>query len=350
MAGDNRQGAQQPAASQPLLTVDNLAVSFASRDGAIDAVRGLSFELAPGEVLGIVGESGSGKSQTVLSLMGLLAENGKATGSVKLEGRELLGLKPRQLNEVRGNDMSMIFQDPMTCLNPYMTIAKQMTEVLKLHQGMGQSAALKRSIEVLDAVHIPDAASRIQQYPHEFSGGMRQRVMIAMALLCEPKLLIADEPTTALDVTVQAQILSLLKELRDDFGTAVIFITHDLGVVAGTCDRVLVMYAGRVIERAPVDQLFADPRHPYTHGLLASLPKAGGHNNKLIAIPGSPPQPGSLPPGCEFAPRCRWAFDRCQQEVPQLTSRSAAPLQNEPQPQIQHDAACFLDKPGGREL
>lgn len=323
----------------PLLTVNDLHVSFASRDGDINAVRGVNFDLAAGEVLGIVGESGSGKSQTVLSLMGLLAENGSATGSVKLEGRELLGLKPKQLNQVRGNDVSMIFQDPMTCLNPYMTIAKQMTEVLKLHRGMGQAAALKRSIEVLDAVHIPDAASRINQYPHEFSGGMRQRVMIAMALLCEPKLLIADEPTTALDVTVQAQILTLLKELRDDFGTAIIFITHDLGVVAGTCDRVLVMYAGRVIERAPVDPLFSDPRHPYTHGLLASLPKAGGQDDKLIAIPGNPPQPGSLPPGCEFAPRCEWAFDRCSHSAPDLTNRSP-----------QHDAACFLNKPGGDAL
>ncbi len=322
-----------------LLAVDNLHVNFASRDGDVNAVRGVSFDLAPGEVLGIVGESGSGKSQTVLSLMGLLAENGSATGSVKLEGRELLGLKPKQLNEVRGNDVSMIFQDPMTCLNPYMTIAKQMTEVLKLHRGMGKAEALKRAIEVLDAVHIPDAANRIKQYPHEFSGGMRQRVMIAMALLCEPKLLIADEPTTALDVTVQAQILTLLKELRDDFGTAVIFITHDLGVVAGTCDRVLVMYAGRVIERAPVDPLFSDPCHPYTHGLLASLPKADGHDDKLIAIPGNPPQPGSLPPGCEFAPRCRWAFDRCLQSAPALTNRAP-----------HHDAACFLSKPGGDEL
>ena len=246
----------------PLLAVSNLQVEFKTGDGIVRAVNNLNFELHKGDVLGIVGESGSGKSQTVLSLMGLLADNGKSTGSVLYHGKEILNLPKKELNQIRGEKISMIFQDPMTCLNPYITIAKQMAEVLILHKGMSFSEARQESIRMLDAVRIPDAEKRVDMYSHEFSGGMRQRVMIAMALLCKPDLLIADEPTTALDVTVQAQILDLMRDLKDDFGTSIILITHDLGVVAGVCDDVMVMYGGQVMEQAPLQEIFYRPQHP----------------------------------------------------------------------------------------
>ena len=301
--------------AEALLSVEHLRVAF---DGAQVAVDDVSFELAPGETLGIVGESGSGKSQTVLAMMGLLARNGQASGQVLYQGSDLLTLPAQQFNTIRGNRMAMIFQDPMTSLNPYLTVERQMTEVLELHKGMGRRQAIGRAIELLDAVKIPDAARRIGMYPHEFSGGMRQRVMIAMALLCEPELLIADEPTTALDVTVQAQILALLRELQRDFGTAIVLITHDLGVVAGICDRVMVMYGGRVMEYALSDDIFYRPSHPYTIGLLGALPRLDADNATLVSIPGNPPNMNALPPGCPFSPRCPHASARCRSELPAL--------------------------------
>ncbi|MES1944667.1 oligopeptide transporter ATP-binding component [Salinisphaera sp. PC39] len=248
-------------------------MSFDTPDGAIEAVRGLDFTLAPGETLGIVGESGSGKSQTVLALMGLLAANGRVTGSARYRERELIGAGERELTRVRGNRIGMIFQDPMTSLNPHLRIATQMTEVLTHHKGLSRREALDRSVAMLEAVRIPDAARRIRYYPHEFSGGMRQRIMIAISLLCEPDILIADEPTTALDVTVQAEILDLMRDLRERFDTAVILITHDLGVVAGTCERLLVMHDGAVVESGSADEIFYRPRHDYTRRLLAAVPR-----------------------------------------------------------------------------
>ena len=302
-----------------ILQVHNLSVRFKTDDGDVDAVSGVNFSLAKGQTLGIVGESGSGKSQTVLSIMGLLAGNGRAGGKVVFQGEELLGMRQKDLNRIRGSSIGMIFQDPMTSLNPYMRISEQLTESLVLHRGLSKKDALARAIEVLDAVHIPDARSRIHYYPHEFSGGMRQRVMIAMALLCKPELIIADEPTTALDVTVQAQILNLLKELRDDFGVAIILITHDLGVVAGLCDQVMVMYGGQVMEYGELQRIFANPSHPYTRGLLRSVPRlddAGA--SSLQTIPGNPPDLMHLPPGCPFEPRCEQRLDRCATKRPAL--------------------------------
>jgi oligopeptide transport system ATP-binding protein len=256
-----------------VLEVEGLTTRFATPEGEVAAVSEVSFAIEEGAAVGVVGESGSGKTQLFLSLMGLLAGNGRCTGSARFRGQELLGLRARELNEIRGVRLAMIFQDPMTSLNPYLRISRQMTEVLVEHRGMSEQGARRRSLELLDLVGIPAAARRIDLYPHEFSGGMRQRVMIAIALLCDPALLIADEPTTALDVTVQAQILDLLQRLRRETGMAIVLITHDLGVVAGLCERVLVMYAGRIVEDAPALDLFADPQHPYTAGLLGSMPR-----------------------------------------------------------------------------
>ncbi|MBK9234891.1 MAG: oligopeptide ABC transporter ATP-binding protein OppD [Rhodoferax sp.] len=301
-----------------LLQVKNLDVRFQTNDGPVYAVNQLNFELGRGETLGIVGESGSGKSQTVLAMMGLLAKNGSAAGQVLYQGQDLLSMPAQQLNRIRGNRVAMIFQDPMTSLNPYLTVERQMTEVLELHKAMGRRQAKTRAIELLEAVKIPDAARRIDMYPHEFSGGMRQRVMIAMALLCEPEVLIADEPTTALDVTVQAQILALLRDLQRDFGTAIVMITHDLGVVAGICDRVMVMYGGRVMEYAPADDIFYRPSHPYTIGLLGALPRLNSDSAQLLSIPGNPPNMNNLPKGCPFSPRCQYATERCGTELPPL--------------------------------
>jgi oligopeptide transport system ATP-binding protein len=306
------------AASTPVLEVRDLSVRFATSDGAVYAVNDVGFTLRRGQALGIVGESGSGKSQTVLAMMGLLARNGAATGQVLHHGRNLLGLGPAELNAVRGDRIAMIFQDPMTSLNPYLTVERQMTEVLELHRGLGRRAARVRAIEALDAVRIPDAKRRIGFYPHEFSGGMRQRVMIAMALLCEPEVLIADEPTTALDATVQAQITQLLRELQRDHGTAIVMITHDLGVVAGLCDDVMVMYGGRVMEHASADAVFHRPSHPYTRGLLAALPRLDADGGTLVSIPGNPPNMNALPPGCPFSPRCPNVADRCVATQPLL--------------------------------
>ena len=303
---------------QKLLQVRNLNVKFHTNDGEVYAVNNLNFELGRGETLGIVGESGSGKSQSVLAMMGLLARNGQASGEVLYQGRDLLGMPAQYLNAIRGNRMAMIFQDPMTSLNPYLTVERQMTEVLELHKNMSRKQARVRSIELLEAVKIPDAARRFGMYPHEFSGGMRQRVMIAMALLCEPEVLIADEPTTALDVTVQAQILALLRDLQRDFGTAIVLITHDLGVVAGICDRVMVMYGGRTMEYADSNDIYYRPSHPYTIGLLGALPRLDVDAATLVSIPGNPPNMNALPKGCPFSPRCLNAAERCATDLPAL--------------------------------
>ncbi len=302
-----------------LLDVKDLRVEFTTQDGMVTAVNDLNFSLKPGETLGIVGESGSGKSQTVFAIMGLLAKNGIISGSAKFEGREILNLPEKELNKVRAEQIAMIFQDPMTSLNPYMKVSDQLMEVLMLHKGMGKAEAFEESVRMLEAVKIPEARNRINMYPHEFSGGMRQRVMIAMALLCRPKLLIADEPTTALDVTVQAQIMDLLNELKDEFGTAIIMITHDLGVVAGSCDKVLVMYAGRTMEYGSVDDIFYRPSHPYAEGLLKAIPRLDTEGEILPTIPGNPPNLLRLPTGCPYQDRCHRVNSQCKSESPILT-------------------------------
>ena len=295
-----------------VLEVDGLSVRFATPEGEVAAVSDLSFAIEEGESVGVVGESGAGKTQAFLSIMGLLARNGRCTGSARFRGQELLGLGTKELNRIRGVRLAMVFQDPMTSLNPYLRISRQMTEVLIEHRGMSEADARAASLGLLDQVGIPDARRRFDLYPHEFSGGMRQRVMIAIALLCQPDLLIADEPTTALDVTVQAQILELLQRLRRELGMAIVLITHDLGVVAGLCERVMVMYAGRIVEQGPIEALFEDPRHPYTLGLLRSMPRLDeGRVAELTAIPGQPPNLQALPEGCAFRDRCRYAFERC---------------------------------------
>ncbi len=301
-----------------LLDVKDLRVEFTTQDGIVTAVNDLNFSLNQGETLGIVGESGSGKSQTVFSIMGLLAKNGIISGSAKFEGKEILNLPEKELNKVRAEQIAMIFQDPMTSLNPYMKVSDQLMEVLMLHKGMGKAEAFEESVRMLEAVKIPEARKRITMYPHEFSGGMRQRVMIAMALLCRPKLLIADEPTTALDVTVQAQIMDLLNELKQEFNTAIIMITHDLGVVAGSCDKVLVMYAGRTMEYGTVDEIFYNPSHPYAEGLLKAIPRLDTEGEILPTIPGNPPNLLRLPPGCPYQERCHRVTDQCRKEAPTL--------------------------------
>jgi oligopeptide transport system ATP-binding protein len=303
-----------------VLEVTDLKTTFATPDGDVKAVGGVNFTINKGETLGVVGESGSGKSQIFMSIMGLLARNGRAVGSVKFKEKEILGLDPAALNKVRGEKMSMIFQDPMTSLNPYLTVRRQMTEVLVQHKHLSEDQAAKQSVEMLEKVQIPEAKRRLGMYPHEFSGGMRQRVMIAMALLCGPELLIADEPTTALDVTVQAQILELLVGLQRDFGMAIALITHDLGVIARMADRVMVMYAGNIVEKGSVRDLFKDPQHPYTQGLLESMPRLDETEaTRLMTIGGQPPNLQNLPSGCHFRDRCRYAFERCPVETPLLT-------------------------------
>jgi oligopeptide transport system ATP-binding protein len=301
-----------------VLVVDDLDVTFALHDSEVKAVSDLDFALAEGETLAVVGESGSGKSQAFLSIMGLLAKNGKASGRAMLGDVNLIGMPPEQLDQHRGKDIAMIFQDPMTSLNPSLRVRTQLAEVLVRHQGYDKEKAHRAVIEMLERVGIPDPVKRANAYPHELSGGMRQRVMIAMALLCKPKVLIADEPTTALDVTVQAQMLDLFKNLTSDFGTALVLITHDLGVVAGVADRMMVMYGGRCIEKGPTDTLFYDPRHPYTLGLLHSTPHVAQRARRLDPIQGLPPSLEHLPKGCAFHPRCAFRFERCFEERPPL--------------------------------
>jgi oligopeptide/dipeptide ABC transporter ATP-binding protein len=304
----------------PLLAVEDLRVRFKTQRGLVHAVNGISFDVRPGETLGLVGESGCGKSVTALTTMGILPRAARiASGSIRLDGRELLGLSERQWRRVRGKEIAMIFQDPMTSLNPVLTVGAQLREAIEEHLDLDRKAATRRAVELLEQVGIPSPADRLRNYPHQFSGGMRQRVMIAIALACEPKLLIADEPTTALDVTIQAQILDLLRDLVADRGTSLVLITHDLGVVAGMCERVKVMYAGTLIEEGSASELFAAPRHPYTLGLLQSVPRLdAGRKQPLRPIPGAPRNMLSEPVSCPFAPRCRNRIDRCDAELPQL--------------------------------
>jgi peptide/nickel transport system ATP-binding protein len=322
--------------SAPLLEVEDLSVRFDTDDGTVHAVDRMSLTLEPRQVLGIVGESGCGKSVTALSILGLLPKTATVTGSVRLEGNELLGASGSSLRKIRGRQISFIFQEPMTSLNPVLRVGHQVEEVVREHMDLSRSAAKARVVELLDLVHIPDPARRVEEYPHQLSGGMRQRVMIAMALACDPKILIADEPTTALDVTIQAGILDLLRELRDRLGTAIVLITHNLGVVADLADRVVVMYAGRKAEEAPVGELFAHPQHPYTIGLLGAVPRAGvARNGKLQEIPGRVPSLAELPGHCAFADRCPRADEQSWSEVPAF--RQVRP---------DHSVACF--HPGER--
>lgn len=305
----------------PLLQVENLSVEFKTDEGTLRAVNDVSFAVEAGETLGLAGESGSGKSVTNLALLGLIpSPPGRVVaGRALFRGKDLLAMKPERLRQIRGRHIAMIFQDPMTSLNPLMTVADQLTEMTRLHLGHTARQAFDHGVMMLERVGIPAAARRINDYPHQFSGGMRQRVMIAMALSCKPELLIADEPTTALDVTIQAQILELIRELQEQEGTAVILITHDLGVMANSCRRVAVMYAGRIIEEASVDTLFYKPRHPYTLGLLNSRPKLRTDGaSRLEPIPGQPPNVALLPQGCAFQPRCSFAIDGCRTERPEL--------------------------------
>ena len=311
--------ATSPDTYKTLLEVKGLQTYFKTDAGIVKAVDGISFTLNKGETLGIVGESGSGKSVTNLSIMRLIpSPPGKIVGGeVLFEGKDILKLSEGELRHLRGNDISMIFQDPMTSLNPFLRISTQMIETIRLHQSMSRKEALAKSIEMLKLVGIPAAEERIHSYPHQFSGGMRQRVMIGMALSCEAKVLIADEPTTALDVTIQAQILELIQELSKKLDTAVILITHDLGVVAGMCDTVCVMYAGKIVEMAKTDDLYANPSHPYTYGLIQSVPRLDkAHDGKLFSIEGQPPNVIDLPPCCPFHPRCHKAMDICRTQYP----------------------------------
>jgi oligopeptide/dipeptide ABC transporter ATP-binding protein len=308
----------------PLLEVRNLKVSFRTEDGTVAAVRDVSFSVSPGETLGIVGESGSGKSVTMMTVMRLILDpNARFEGQVLYKGQDLMTLRQDQMRQVRGSEIAMIFQDPMTSLDPVYRVGWQIAEQIRAHEHVSKQVANRRAVELLGAVGIPHARERVDDFPHQFSGGMRQRVMIAMALSCNPDLLIADEPTTALDVTIQAQILKLIRNLKEDFGSAVVLITHDMGVVADIADRVEVMYAGRVIEQGGKRDLFYDPQHPYTWGLLGSIARLDRPRpRRLTAIKGLPPSLLSLPPGCAFAPRCPQRFDRCDTEAPDLTDKA----------------------------
>jgi oligopeptide transport system ATP-binding protein len=307
------------------LSVDRLRVSFSHRAGTIDAVDRVSLEIAPSECVGIVGESGSGKTQVFMAAMGLLPRNAQVSGSVRFEGKELLALDGPALNRVRGSKLTMIFQDPMTSLTPHLKIGTQLAEVMVAHLGVSWKDARSFAGRMLERVHVPEPQRRLNQYPHELSGGMRQRVMIAMSLLCEPSLVIADEPTTALDVTIQAQIIELLRAVRGEFGMALVLISHDLAVVAGLADRILVMYAGNVVENSIASELFKHPRHPYTAELLKCMPGVSGPRlARLPTLAGQPPRPGELLEACPFAPRCPRAADRCRIERPQLSGPPAS--------------------------
>ncbi|HEY1783736.1 MAG TPA: ABC transporter ATP-binding protein [Roseiarcus sp.] len=307
-----------------LVSIDKLTVQFRGDRGWITVVEDVSFALGEGECVGVVGESGSGKSVTALSMLGLHPRGAARfpSGSILYAGLDLLRASQRDLRAVRGRDIAMVFQDPMSSLNPVLTICDQICESLRLHQGLSRAVARRRAIELLDLVRIADAARRVDEYPHRFSGGMRQRVMIAIAIACRPRLLIADEPTTALDVTIQAQILELLRDLHEELGMAVLLISHDLGVIAEFARRVVVMYAGRIVEDAPVDVLFASPRHPYTEGLMASMPPLDGGADRLYAIPGRIPDPDEPIPGCRFGPRCPHLEPVCSVSAPELVAIS----------------------------
>ena len=330
---------EQRTRPRKVLEVEDIRTRFRTREGTIYAVNGVGFDLDEGELLGVVGESGCGKSVTMLSMLKLLpmppAEI--VSGRALLDGKDLMALDPGELRRVRGAEVGFIFQDPMTSLNPVLTVGYQLTESLRTHLGMGRSDARRRAVELLEHVGIPSAEDRLSAFPHQFSGGMRQRVMIAIALACNPKLLIADEPTTALDVTIQAQILDLIKDLRRRFGIAIIWITHDLGVLAGLADRVVVMYAGEIVERADVGSLYGSPQHPYTRGLLRTLPKLDGtRDDRLATIPGQPPHLAEIPRGCPFASRCPHAFDACRRENPPLLPVRSG-----------HEVACWYDVDAG---
>lgn len=315
-----------------LLQIENLTTSFATGQGEITAVEDVSFTLEPGEILGIVGESGSGKSVTALAIMGLLPRPPARIrqGRILFEGRDLLALPDRAMQRLRGPGIAMVFQEPMTSLNPVFTIGEQVMETIRAHEKLSQRDCFARAVGMLERVGIPSAERRMADYPHQLSGGQRQRVMLAIALVCRPRLLIADEPTTALDVTIQAQILDLLMDLRDEFGMAVMLITHNMGVIAETADRVMVMYAGRVVEQAPVATLFDAPLHPYTSGLLACVPTLDQDQERLVAIPGTLPEPSRRPPGCRFSPRCTHAVAACAEGIPPLEAYG-----------VNHRAACI---------
>jgi peptide/nickel transport system ATP-binding protein len=320
----------------PAFEVKDLATRFRTDDGIVRAVAGVSFSLDKGRTLGVVGESGSGKSVTFLSVMGLLdPRQSEVTGSVLLDGEEMLGASKSRLQQIRGSKIGMIFQDPMTSLNPVKTIGWQLEEAAQIHQDISRKEARRQAIEILKQVEIPRSDQRVDDYPHQFSGGMRQRVMIAMALINNPEILIADEPTTALDVTTQAQILRLMKRLQDEYGMAIVMITHDLGVVAELADDVIVMYGGRVVEQAQVDDLFAKPEMPYTWGLLGSLPRLNSSGGRLDQIPGQPPSLLHPPSGCPFNPRCEFVMDICRQELPGLDLSTVG---------IDHRFRCHLDE------
>ena len=329
------------SAAEAVLAVEDIRTRFHTQEGVVHAVNGIGFELGEGEVLGVVGESGSGKSVTMLSLLRLLPTPPAeiVSGAARLEGEDLMALEPDRLRAVRGARVGFIFQDPMTSLNPVLTVGYQLTEPLRVHLGMDRAKARERAAQLLDLVGIPEPTRRLRDFPHQFSGGMRQRVMIAIALACNPKVLIADEPTTALDVTIQAQILDVVKRLRRELGMSIIWITHDLGVVAGLADRVMVMYGGQIVERADVKSLYARPKHPYTRGLLRTLPSSdvgAGRSERLASIPGHPPSLLEAPASCPFAPRCEHAFDRCRRENPTLGRVGE-----------NHAVACFYDVDAG---
>ncbi|MCY3572454.1 MAG: ABC transporter ATP-binding protein [Chloroflexi bacterium] len=306
--------------ADPLLSVQNLSTSFFTSEGVVRAVNDVSYDLMPGQTLGLVGESGSGKSVSALSLLRLIPNPpGKiVNGEVWFDGEELMSVDDSRMREIRGNDIAMVFQEPMTSLNPVLTIGRQLTEAIELHMGLGRTQANERAIELLNMVGIPAAEQRLFDFPHQFSGGMRQRVMIAMALSCDPKLLLADEPTTALDVTIQAQVLEVMARLSRELGTAVIVITHNLGVVARYADRVNVMYGGRIVESGEAGEIYARPKHAYTLGLLESVPRLDARTGRLIPIEGTPPDLTNMPEGCAFAPRCRFVTDQCIEERPEL--------------------------------
>jgi oligopeptide/dipeptide ABC transporter ATP-binding protein len=303
-----------------LLEVRDVTTSFRTGSGEVTAIEEVSFSLERGEILGIVGESGSGKSVTALAIMGLLPRPAGRVlgGSIRFEDQDLLKLSDRSMQRLRGPGMAMVFQEPMTSLNPVFTIGEQIMETIRAHESLSQRASFGRAVEMLEKVGIPSASSRMTDYPHQLSGGQRQRVMLAIALVCRPRLLIADEPTTALDVTIQAQILDLLMDLRDEFGMAIMMITHNMGVIAETADRVMVMYAGRVVEQAPVERLFDHPMHPYTRGLLSCVPTLVQDQERLVAIPGNLPEPSRRPPGCRFSARCIHAIPACGEAIPPL--------------------------------